>query len=155
MLPEGNQFRANSTVSRADLAAVFVRAGLVPQFVAAVPMYGDVRDLTTRNAVESAQSNAAGKLILDISGGTNFYPYNSASKLVAAVAYVKAANLDNTAATSTLPLSVADASLIPAAWRGYAAVALQKGWVKLDGNSFNPNRAITRMELAQAIVLLK
>ena len=155
MLPEGNQFRANSTVSRADLAATFVRAGLVPQFVAAAPMYGDVRDLTTRNAVESVQSNAAGKLILDISGGTNFYPYNSASKLVAAVAYVKAANLDNVAAISTLPLNVADAALIPAAWRGYAAVALQKGWVKLDGNSFNPNRAITRMELAQAIVLLK
>ncbi len=56
-------------------------------------MYSDVRDLTTRSAVESVQSNLTGKLILDAADG-KFYPYNAASKLVLAVAYVKAANLE-------------------------------------------------------------
>ncbi|MGI8638595.1 MAG: S8 family serine peptidase [Pyrinomonadaceae bacterium] len=155
MLPEGNKFRPDFVVSRADLAAVLVRSGQIPQYVALNPMYLDVRDLTTRNAVESVQSNPTGKLILDNANNGNFYPHSAATKLVLAVAFVKASNLENLAATSTLPLTVADAGSIPAAWRGYVALALQKGWLSLDGSSFNPNRAITRIELARAIVALK
>ncbi len=154
MLPEGNKFRADSVVSRADLADALIRAGLAPQYIAANPLYSDVRDLTTRSVVESVQSNPNGKLILDAADG-KFYPYSAASKLVSAVAFVKAANLESVAATSNLPLSVADAYLIPTALRGYAAVALQKGWLSLENNKFNPNRAITRIELAQVIVSLK
>jgi len=155
MLPEGNKFRPDFVVSRADLAATLVRSGQIPQYVALSPMYSDVRDLTTRNAVESVQSNPTGKLILDSANNGNFYPHSAAAKLVLAVAFVKAANLENLAATSTLPLTIADAGSIPAAWRGYVAVALQKGWLSLDGSSFNPNRAITRIELARAIVALE
>ncbi len=154
MLPEGNKFRADSVVSRADLADALIRAGLVPQYIAASPMYSDVRDLTTRSAVESVQSNLTGKLISDTADG-KFYPHSAASKLVSAVAFVKAANLESVAASSTLPLTIADAASIPTALRGYVAVALQKGWLSLDNNKFNPNRAITRIELAQAIVSLK
>ena len=155
MLPEGNKFRAGAVVTRADLAATFLRAGVVPQYIAANPMYSDVRNITTRNPVESIQSNPNGKLIFDASGSGNFYPYNAATKLVLAIALVKAANLDSVAAATNLPLTVADAALIPAAWRGYVALALQKGWLGLDGNNFNPNRAVTRIELARAIITLR
>ena len=115
------------------------------------PMYSDVRDLSTRSIIESVQSNPAGALIYDASAGGAFRPDASATRLVAAVAFVKAAGLENQAAGATLPLSVADASSIPAQWRGFVAVALQKGFLSLDGSSFNPNRPVSRFELAQAM----
>jgi len=150
MLPEGRKFRPDSPVSRFDLAATFVRAGLVSQYMAASPLFTDVKDFSTRNAVESVQANPNGKLFYDAAAGDRFYPNISASKLVAAIAFVKAANLDNLAASSSLSPSVTDSLTIPAQWRGYVAVALQNGFIRLDGNQFNPNRALTRLELAQA-----
>lgn len=151
MLPEGRRFRPMSSVSRSDLAAAFIRAGLVSQYMAATPMFPDARDTFTRNSAESVQSNPNGKLFFDANVGERFYPNNNASKLIAAVAYVKAANLDQLAATSMLPLTVTDAASIPLQWRGYVAVALQRGFISLDGNQFNSNRAITRLELALAL----
>ena len=68
------------------------------------------------------------------------------------MAYVRAAGLESSAATATLPLTVADGLSIPQQLRGYVAVALQRGFVSLDsGNRFNPGRAITRIELAAAL----
>jgi serine protease AprX len=151
MSPEGRNFRPEKSVSREDLAATLVRSGRVPQFVALAPLYLDVKNLTARNAVESAQANPTGKLFFDANSGGLFRPNAPATKLVTAVALVKAANLESSASTATLPLSVADAGAIPSEWRGYAAVALQKGWLQLDGNYFNPNRSLTRLELARAI----
>jgi hypothetical protein len=101
--------------------------------------------------VESAQANPGGSLIIDASAGGKFYPNNSTTKLVAAIAYVKAAQLDSLASSTSLPLTISDASLIPSQWRGYVAVALQRGFIRLDGNAFNASRPITRIELAQAL----
>ena len=151
MLPVGRRYRPNSPISRFDLAAVFVRAGLVSQYLSANPLFTDARDLYTRNAVESAQSDPNGKLFYDATPGGRFYPNNSATRLVAAIAFVKAANLDTVAATSSLPPTVTDAGMIPSQWRGYVAVALERGFMTLDGNQVNPNRAVTRLELARAI----
>jgi serine protease AprX len=152
--PQGKKFRPDSAVTRSEFAEAIVRAGLVPQYVSASPMFVDVRDPYTRNAVESVQSNPGGKLIYDADSGSRFSPYNAATKLAVAIALVKAAKLDGAAASSTLPLSVTDAALIPAQWRGYVAVALQKGFLSLDGNQFNPSRAVTRVELAGSVVRL-
>jgi serine protease AprX len=151
MLPQGKDFRTTTVVSRADLASAIVRGGRVPQYVAKTQMYSDISDSTTRSVVESVQSNPSGKLIFDAAGGNAFRPDQPATKLVAAVAFVKAANLDNLAATTPFPWAIADAGSIPNEWRGYVAVALQKGFLKLDGNNFNPQRAINRLELAQAM----
>jgi hypothetical protein len=151
MLPQGENFRPATVVSRADLASAIVRGGRVPQYVAKAPMYSDISDLTTRSVVETVQSNQSGKLIFDAATGSAFRPDASATKLVAAVAFVKAANLENLAATTPFPWAIADANSIPSEWRGYVAVALQKGFLKLDGNNFNPHRAINRLELAQAM----
>jgi serine protease AprX len=151
MLPQGKVFRPNSPVSRAEFAETFVRSGTVLQFVAGSPMYSDVRDEYTRSVVESVQSNQSGKLIYDANSGGAFYPDNLTSKLVAAVAFVKAANLESNAFSATLSPSIADYAQIPSQYRGYAAIALWRGFLKLDNNSFNPNRPLTRLELAQAI----
>ena len=154
MLAEGNRFRPLATVSRAELATALIRGGRVPQYVAANPLFSDVRDLTTRGAVESVQNFPGGKLFIDVSTSGEFRPHNTASKLVAAIALVKAANLQSLTSSAILPATVTDAAQIPNEWRGYVAVALQKGFLSLDGNSFAPNSALKRIELAQAMLKL-
>ena len=151
MLPRGRTFGPNVTVTRSDLAGTLLRAGVVNQYMAAHPMFTDVLDNGTRNAVESVQSNPGAALFYDANAGGRFYPNNSASKLVAAVALVKAAGLDSLAATAILPASVTDGLSIPSQWRGYVAVALQRGFLSLDGSRFDPSRSITRLDLARAV----
>ncbi len=149
MLPIGKHFRPTFPVSRAELAQTLVRGGRVPQYVASTPLFTDVRDLTTRQAVESVQKFPNDKLFFDALTGGAFRPDESATRLVAAVAIVKAANLQSL--TSSTPLTVTDAAQIPVHWRGYVAVALQQGLLMTDGTSFVPNRSLTRLELTQAM----
>jgi hypothetical protein len=151
MLPEGRKFRPDAAVSRLELAEALIRSGLVPQYMASAAMFTDVRDTYSRNVVESTQAFPSGPLFYDAIRGKNFYPYNGATKLAAAIAFVKAAGLDSQAASASLPLTVSDALSIPAAWRGYVAVALQRGFVSLEGNAFSPSRSVTRVELARSL----
>jgi hypothetical protein len=151
MLPDGRKFRPGTAVSRADLAEAVLRSGRVSQYVSASPMFTDVRDPWTRNAVESVQSDLDGRLFFDAVPGGRFYPYLSASRLVTAVALVRAAGLSTAAAGATLSSGIADASAVPAEWRGYVAVALQRGFLSLNGNRIDPSRAVTRIELASAM----
>jgi serine protease AprX len=151
MLPEGRKFHPKAAVNRLELAEALIRAGLVPQYMASAAMFTDVRDADSRNAVESTQASPSGSLFYDATKGGRFFPYNGATKLAAAIAFVKAAGLSSQAASATIPVTVSDALSIPAAWRGYVAVALQRGFVSLDGNSFNPTRSLTRVELATSL----
>jgi serine protease AprX len=155
MLSEGSKFRPSWQVSRSEFAETLVRGGTVPQFVAMNQKFLDVNDLTTRSVVESVQSNPSGKLIYDASNGGNFRPNDAATKLVAAVAFVKAAGFENLTASTALPSNMTDTAAIPTEWRGFVAVALQKGFLTLDGNQFNPSRSLTRLELTKAMVKLK
>ena len=150
VIPEGRKFKPFSLVTRGEFAEAIVRAGLVPQYVAAAPIYTDAREAAIRNAVESVQSNPGGALIVDASGG-KFSPHNSMTKLIAAIALVRAAGLESKTSGATLPLTVTDAFSIASAWRGHVAVALQNGLIGLDGNTFNSGRALTRIELAAAL----
>lgn len=151
MLPQGKAFRPNSMVSRAEFAATLVRSGTVLQYVANSQMYSDVKDGYTRNVVESVQSNPNGKLIYDASNGGAFRPDNLTTRLVAAIAFVKASGFENLASNTFLSPNILDYTQIPSEYRGYIAVAIQKGLIKLDGNYFNVNRPLTRLELAQGI----
>ena len=151
MLPEGKKFRPEAAVNRLELAEALIRAGLVPQYMASAPLFADVRDTCSRNAVESTHAFPSGSLFYDATTGGNFYPYNGATKLAAAIAFVRAAGLTSETAFTSLPLTVSDASLIPVAWRGYVAVALQRRFISLDGNAFNPSRSLTRVELATSL----
>ena len=155
MLSEGKNFRPFWQVSRAAFAETLVRSGSVPQFVALNRMFADVNDLETRSVVESVQSNSSGKMIYDASPSGNFRPDDAVTKLVAAIAFVKAAGYENQTSLTILPLNISDALNIPTQWRGYVAVALKKGFIGLDGNQFTPNRGLTRLELAKAMVKLK
>jgi serine protease AprX len=144
-------FSPGSAITRAELAEAILRSGKISQYLAAASPYSDITDLTTRSAVEAAQYNPSGILFYDATAGGQFRPDQPASRLVAAVALVKAAQLDNAAANACLPYGISDASLIPANLRGYVAVALQKGWLTVTNNRFDPRNSINRMDLARAM----
>ena len=149
VLPLGRSFRPTFAATRSELAESLVRAGLVPQYVAANAIYADVRDKASRCWVESVQAGPAGRMIFD--ADTHFRPNEPTRRLVAAVAFVKAAGLESQAATATLPLGLTDAATIPLAWRGHVAVALQNGFLMLDGTKFSAGKPLTRFELAKAV----
>ncbi|HUF04635.1 MAG TPA: S8 family serine peptidase [Aridibacter sp.] len=154
MIPYGRKFFPGHRVTREELAASIVRSGFVPQYVGSQARYSDVRDSFDRLSVESAQ-NASGGLFYDATDGGRFKPNNGASKLAAAVAFVKAARLEHLASTAQLAPTITDASTIPAGLRGCAAVALQYGFLVTENGKFNKDRTITRTELAVALVKIK
>lgn len=154
ILPEGMRFRPNAPATRLVFAEAFVKAGLVSQFVANAPMYLDVRDKYGRSIVESVQSGPAGALIFDAEKNGRYRPYDGTSRLVAAVAFVRAAGLESRAATAVLPLTISDAGTIPQQLRGYVAIALQYGFLQPDGDRFNPSRAVTRIEAVRGLAAI-
>ncbi len=127
LLPAGSKFRPYWPVTRTEFAEAMVRGGFVPQYIASNPMYLDVRDHYTRNAVESVQSNPGGPIFVDATVGQRFYPYSPTSRLAAAIAFVKAAKLEHLVSSASLPAGVADGYSIPHQWRGYVAVAINEG----------------------------
>ncbi|HEX8141473.1 MAG TPA: S8 family serine peptidase [Pyrinomonadaceae bacterium] len=155
MMPYGNYFRPGNAVSRAELAAALVTGARVPQYLAAKPSYTDVTDAATTLFVESVQAAPGGALFINTNAGGAFRPYESADRLTAAVALVRAAGLRSEAeAKNSAPLLLTDASAIPSNLRGYVAVAMARGLLTAEGGSFRPQSALTRAELAHAIVAI-
>src|SRR5581483_3652194 len=151
MAPYGRRFRPGFGVTRAALAAAMVQGARVPQYLSARPRYADVRDLTTRNFVESAQAAPDGSLFPE-SAGNNFRPYDFADRLTAAIVLVRAAGLRAEAeAQSGAAFTLTDVSSIPAELRGYVAVALSHGLMGPANNAFRPDSPLTRAELAHAL----
>jgi serine protease AprX len=155
MTPFGNNFRPTFNVTRAALAEAMVYGARVPQYLAAQPRYSDVRDLTTRSFVESAQFNSSSALFPDDSSN-RFRPDDLVDRLTATVVLVRAAGLRAQAESqNNAPLALVDALLIPAALRGYVAVALSQGLLNTDGNAFRPQNTLTRVELAHALATIQ
>ncbi len=155
MQPVGANFRPAFTVSRAELAAALVAAGRVPQYLPGQSSYRDVRDALTMLYVESAQHAPGGALFPD-TGTQTFAPDASVDRLTAAVVLVRAAGLQAEAeAKNNSPLGVFDAGLVTDRWRGYAAVALDRGLLSTSNMNFRPQTSLTRAELAHALVVLQ
>lgn len=151
--PQSNSLIRERYITRADLASAIVRAGMVPQYMRSEPMFDDMKSLVDRNVVESVQANPSGKLFYDAGTSGNFGPEEFASRLVMAVALVKAKGLDTQAASASLPNAVLDRNTIPSQYRGYVAIALQKGWMSTQGGYFNPGGELKWLDLAQGVVL--
>ncbi len=155
LTPLGNRFRPAFTVSRYDLATALVQGGRVPQYLAGQARFTDVRDALTRLMVESVQTAPGGPLFYDAVPGNGFRPDDRADRLTAAIALVRATGLRAEAeAKAGISLPFTDANLIPAQYRGYVSVALARGLLVADGTTFRPASALTRVELAHALVTL-
>jgi serine protease AprX len=153
MQPFGNHFRPQFKISRLDLASALVLGGRAPQYLAGSPRYADVTDNATRIMVESVQAAPAGSFFTDATPGGLFRPDDRATRLTAAIALVRAAGLRSEAESKAgVWLNLNDAGLIPSNLRGYVWVALNRNLLTADGGSFRPNDAMTRLELAHAMV---
>ncbi len=156
MQPVGANFRPGFSVSRADLAAAFVMSGRAPQYLPARSSYRDVRDHLTMLYVESAQHAPGGAFFPDGSTTNNFAPDAAVDRTTAAVALVRAAGLQaEVDANNGALLGVLDINLIPTHWHNYVAVALKHGLLTTANLSFRPQAALTRAELAHALVVLQ
>jgi serine protease AprX len=155
MIAAASRFRPEFGVTRAALAEAMILGARIPQYLASGPRYADVRDLTTRNFVESAQLPANGALFPEDGSGF-FQPREIVDRLTAAVVLVRAAGLEAEAeAQQGATLSISDGASIPAGLRGYVAVALARGLITAESASFRPQSALTRVELAHALVALQ
>jgi serine protease AprX len=155
MWPIGSRFRGDFGVSRLDLATALVFTARVPQYLPGQSNYIDVRDPGTRLFVESVQASPTGSLFIDAARGGQFRPNDSATRLAAAVALVRAAGLRSDAeAKAGTPLPFLDAANIPNELKGYVAVAVSAGLLQADTN-FRPQAALSRADLAHAIVVIE
>jgi len=155
MWPIGSRFRADFGVSRADLATAMVLGARVPQYLTGQSTYRDVRDSSTMLFVESVQASPTGALFIDVNKGGQFRPYDSVTRLVTAVALVRAAGLRSEAeAKAGTLLAFLDASGIPSELRGYISVAVFNGLLQAD-TTFRPNGTFTRADLAHAIGVIQ
>lgn len=86
--------------------------------------------------------------VIPATGG--FAPEKQASRLWLTVALVQALGFENLAAQlANAPLPFADAAEIPAELRGYVAAALQQKIIRgFEDNTFKPERAVRRIEMA-------
>jgi serine protease AprX len=150
-----NRFRPVFNVTRAGLAESLVYSAAVPQYLAAQPRYTDVRDLTTRNFVESVQFSSASAFFPE-DGSNRFRPDNFVDRLTAAIVLVRAAGLRSVAeASNSTPLTVLDGTQVPYNLRGYVTVALSRGLLNADNNYFRSQSSLTRAELAHALTVIE
>lgn len=153
--PIGSRFRADLGVSRADLATAMVTGARVPQYLPGQPSYQDVRDASMMTFVESVQASPTGALFIDAPKGGRFRPTENVTRLVAAVALVRAAGFRSEAeAKAGTPLAFLDALNIPSELRGYVSVAVSKGLLQSD-STFRPQGTFTRADLAHAITVIQ
>jgi serine protease AprX len=152
MWPVGQRFRPVFGVTRADLATALVLGARVPQYLPAQSSYTDVRDKATMLFVESAQASPNGALFPATNPGGPFLPDSAVDRLTAAIALVRAAGLRQQAESGAYTLTYVDAASIPASLRGYVAVAVQNGLIRVNGASFNPQGPFTRLDLSHSMV---
>jgi len=157
MSPTAQKFRPAHAVTRGELAEALVLGAGVPQYVPAAASYRDVRSTATMLFVESVQNAPQGALFMDVERGGSFAPNDAAGRLTAAVALVRAAGLQAEAESAqSLPLAtIFDSSLIPSALRGYVRVAISRGLLNTTNSNFRPQAPLTRLELAQAMVVMQ
>jgi serine protease AprX len=156
MSPIGGNFRPRFAVTRSDLAAALVTGAHVPQYLPGQSSYLDMRDALTMIFVESAQKAPGGALFPDAVRSGRFRPDVPVSRLEAAIALVRAAGLQSEAQTKTgSPLAITDALAIPVSLRGYVVVAMERRLLTKIGTEFRPQSAMTRGELAHAMVVVQ
>jgi hypothetical protein len=151
MWPVGQRFRPGFAVTRADLAMALVLGARVPQYLPAQSNYSDIRDRATMLFVESVQASPNGALFPGASAGGAFMPDSGVDRLTAVIALVRAAGLRQQAESGAYTLTYTDAGSIPASLRGYVAVAVQNGLIRVNGTGFNPQGSFTRLDLSHAM----
>jgi hypothetical protein len=148
-------FHPDALISRAQFAALLVKALALTPAAGVTPTFGDVpASYWGYQVVETA---AAYGLISGSNG--SFYPDQPVTRQEMTVMLVKAVGLENdvqqlTAADVDSLLDVSDKTQISSWAAPYVAIALKNGLVKGMGGAFNPMQPATRAEAAVMIANL-
>ncbi|MGA9995234.1 MAG: S8 family serine peptidase, partial [Pyrinomonadaceae bacterium] len=157
MSPYSLRFRPNFPVSRFDLASALLMGARVPQYLPAQPSYTDVRDGATMIAIESVQAAPGGPFFTDATAGGAFRPFDSATRLAAAVAFVRAAGLGAEAEAANrathFEMTPAELAVIPVNLRGYVSVAISYSLLTTE-TGVRSASPLTRAELAHALSMI-
>ncbi len=152
----GGKFMPNIPISRVELVVLAVRVkGLEEEARArngAVLPFGDSESIYRKYPwAVGYLATAAGDGLIP-SDRSPFHPEKPASRLWAAEVLIKAMGLQDEAEDmmdAVLPYR--DANEIPDDKVGYVALALERGIMMGDGNSFRPNASIRRCEVAAVL----
>lgn len=143
--PDGT-FKPNNAVSRAEFAAIMVRALELPS---ATPRTATFADMPSTHwaygVVESAKDYLTGYRD-SRTGQLTFQPGNVAVREDVAVAIVKAQGLGDARANLSLLNRFSDQGKISQSLREHVAIAVEQGYMQGTNIGFEPQKPLTRAE---------
>ena len=156
----GDRFEASASLRRGELARSLALVADRPQRVPAQPSFTDVPASSPDYPfVESAAGARAAVVLVDPDDPLRFKPADAVDRLDFAVAMVRAAGRAAEAdARAGETLGLKDDWQIPPALRGYAAVALERGFIETlpspPGARFAPAGSVSRLQASRYLLNL-
>jgi serine protease AprX len=156
----GSRFEPNAALRRGEAARAFGLLADLPQRVPAAPSFADVPASSPDFPfVETAAGVRARSVLVDPKSPGQFRPSDAIDRLAFAVGAVRAAGLASQAdARAGETLGLNDDAAIPLALRGYAAIALERGFIETvpahPGARFAPTGSIPRLTAARFLLRL-
>ncbi|MBX5477036.1 MAG: S-layer homology domain-containing protein [Clostridia bacterium] len=142
---DANHFAPGRPLTRAEMAALFVRLKQVPMDGVG-PRYSDVKP--GQWFFEEAEAAAANGLLLGVAKD-RFAPQDPVTRAMTAVVAVRSLGLDRVAQDlRNAALPYRDAASVPAWARGAVSIAHALGVMKGDSAGFRPQDTVTRAEAA-------
>ncbi|HEV8201102.1 MAG TPA: hypothetical protein VGS03_13860, partial [Candidatus Polarisedimenticolia bacterium] len=156
----GSRFEPNAALRRGEAARALGLIADLPQRIPAAPSFADVPASSQDFPfVETAAGIRARTVLVDPKSPGLFRPADAIDRLTFAVGAVRAAGLASQAdARAGEVLGLNDDAAIPLALRGYAAVALEHGFIETipahPGTRFAPTGSIPRLTAARYLLRL-
>jgi len=160
MVGRGTLFQPYDDLTRGELARALALAAGAPQRVPAAGSFNDVPSSDPAYPyVESVAGTRARTLLIDPKNAASFGSASSIIRLDFTLSIVRGAGREAEAmARSGETLGLLDESKIPAADRGYVAVALQQGLIAAipvqGGAIFDPKGSISRIDASRYLLAL-
>ncbi|MBI4168860.1 MAG: S8 family serine peptidase [Acidobacteria bacterium] len=160
LIGRGSLFDPSAGLSRGELARALALTAGIPQRIPANASFSDSRPGDADYPyVETVAGVRARQVLIDPTPGSAFQPKAEVTRLDFAVSLVRAAGQEAEAlARAGESLGLTDEDRIPAALRGYVAVALEQGLIDTipvsGGAKFDPKGSVPRLKAARFLLEL-
>jgi serine protease AprX len=154
----GDRFDASTPLTRGEAARAFGLVAGLPQRVPAVASFADVTTTSPDYPfVETCAGLRARAVLIDPKSPGQFGPGDAIDRLIFAVGAVRAAGLASQAdARAGEVLGLQDDASIPLPLRGYAVIALERGFMDTlpanPGARFSPSGKVPRLAAARFLL---
>ncbi|HKQ96253.1 MAG TPA: S8 family serine peptidase [Candidatus Polarisedimenticolia bacterium] len=156
----GARFEPKRSLERGELARSLALTAGLPQRIPAAPSFPDVgASDPSYPFVETAAGDRAAAVLIDPKPNGQFASGQPIDRLAFAVSMVRAAGLAGEAdARAGETIGLCDDLSVPLPWRGYAAVALERGLIDTvtskSGICFAPSGTVPRLNAARFLLRL-